>query len=61
MELKVFNNQGMKVATLFNGNKSTGTHNVTFNNIRRKLSNGEYFYEIKVGDTIKRMKMVLLK
>jgi predicted acyl esterase len=61
VELKVFNNQGMKVATLFNGNKSTGTHNVTFNNIHRKLSNGEYFYEIKVGDTIKRMKMVLLK
>ncbi len=61
VELKVFNNQGMKVATLFHGNKSTGTHNVTFNNIRRKLSNGEYFYEIKVGDTIKRMKMVLLK
>jgi hypothetical protein len=61
VELKVFNKQGMKVATLFNGNKSTGMHNVTFNSIRRKLSNGEYFYEIKVGDTIKRMKMVLLK
>jgi predicted acyl esterase len=61
VELKVYNIRGKEVATLLHGKKSAGTHNVTFNSVRKKLSSGEYFYEIKVGNTSKRMKMVLLK
>lgn len=61
VELMVYNIWGKKVATILNRNMSVGTHNVTFNISHRKLSSGEYFYEMKVGDTTKRMKMVLLK
>ena len=59
--LTIYNIRGKKVATLFNSDMSEGTHNVTFNISHKKLSGGEYFYEMKVGDTVKRMKMVLLK
>ena len=61
VELIVYNIWGKKVATILNRNMLAGTHNVTFNISHRKLSSGEYFYEMKVGDTTKRMKMVLLK
>jgi len=61
VELKIFNKLGMKVATPLNGNKSAGTHKVTFNNPHQKLTSGEYFYEIKVGNAKRRMKMILLK
>ena len=61
VELIVYNIWGKKVATILNRNMLAGTHNVTFNISHRKLSSGEYFYEMKVGDTVKRMKMVLLK
>jgi predicted acyl esterase len=59
--LKVYNTRGKKVATILNSDMLAGTHNVTFDILHRKLSGGEYLYEIKVGDTIKRMKMFLLK
>jgi predicted acyl esterase len=59
--LTIYNIRGKKVAKIFNSDMSAGTHSVTFNISHKKLSGGEYFYEMKVGDTVKRMKMILLK
>ena len=61
VELKVYNTRGKKVATILNRNMSAGTHNVNFDISHRRFLGSEYFYEMKIGDTIKRMKMVLLK
>jgi predicted acyl esterase len=61
VELKVLNVLGKKVATILNRNMSAGAHNINFDISHRKLLGGEYFYAIRVGDTVKRMKMVLLK
>ncbi|MDR3610218.1 MAG: alpha/beta fold hydrolase [Ignavibacteriaceae bacterium] len=61
VKLKIYNTGGKEIFTLINGNRSAGTHIVTFNGAHKKLTGGEYFYEIKVGNTMKRMKMVLLK
>ena len=61
VELKLYNMHGKKVATILNSDMSAGTHNVIFAILHRKLQRGEYLYKIKVGDTVKRMKMFLLK
>ena len=61
VELRVYNTRGRKLATILDSNMPAGTHNVEFNCSYKKLSGGDYFYEIKVGNSIKRMKMVLSK
>jgi predicted acyl esterase len=61
VDLKVYSLSGKEIITLINGNQSSGTHIVTFNKGHKKLSEGEYFYQIKIGNIMKRMKMVLSK
>jgi predicted acyl esterase len=59
VELRIYSTKGRKVATILDGNMPAGTHSVEFNCSHKKLFSGNYFYEIKVGNSIKRMKMVL--
>ena len=60
VELKLYDKNGKEVAILVHGKKSAGTHKIAFNNARTKLSQGEYYFEMKVGDIVKRMKMDIL-
>ncbi|MDR3667179.1 MAG: CocE/NonD family hydrolase [Ignavibacteriaceae bacterium] len=59
VELRVYNKRGRKVATVLDDDMPAGTHQVEFNCSHKKLFSGVYFYEIKVGNTVRRMKMVL--
>ena len=61
VKLMIYDIGGKKVATILNRNMSEGTHNITFDISNRKLLSGKYSYEMKVGDTFKIMKMVILK
>jgi hypothetical protein len=61
VELELYNMHGKKVATILNGDMSAGTHGVPINVIHRKLPGGEYLYKMKIGNTVKRMKMLLLE
>ncbi len=57
--LKVFNLLGQEVATLMNGVRTAGTHEVNFN--ASSLSSGVYFYTIKAGQFTSTKKMMLIK
>jgi predicted acyl esterase len=59
--LKIFNNRGGKIATILNRKVSSGTHTVSFDISHRNLPGGKYYYEMKIGDTVKRMNMDLIK
>ncbi|MEP0554754.1 MAG: T9SS type A sorting domain-containing protein, partial [Balneola sp.] len=59
VKLEVFDILGRKVATLFDGKKSVGTHTVTFN--ASSLSSGVYFTRFTAGNTVQVQKMTLLK
>lgn len=59
VEMKLYNKHGKEVAILVHGKKSAGTHNITFNNSRTKLTSGEYYVEMRVGEITKRMEMVI--
>ncbi len=64
VELKIFDVLGKEVATLFNGEKSAGTHKIEFNSnsAKHSLSSGIYFYSIKYnGVNIITKKMILAK
>jgi predicted acyl esterase len=61
VKLKVYNTRGRKVATILDSDMLAGTHSVKFNSSHKKLFVGDYFYEIKVGNTVRRMKMVLIR
>jgi predicted acyl esterase len=57
VEMKVYDKNEREVAILMHGRRSAGTHNIKFNNLRTKLSRGEYYIEMKVGNVVKRIGM----
>jgi hypothetical protein len=57
--LIVYNVKGEKVATLVNGEKVAGAHEVTFN--AKGLASGTYFYTFKTAGVQETRKMVLLR
>ncbi len=59
VNIKVYNNLGQLVATLFNGVNEAGTHEVSWN--AASVSTGIYFYSINAGDFTSTKKMILLK
>jgi hypothetical protein len=59
VEITVYNILGNKVATLFNGFKSAGSHSITFN--ASNLSSGVYFYKVTTTEFIQTKKMILEK
>jgi hypothetical protein len=59
VKLEVFDILGRKVATLFDGKKSVGTHTLTFD--ASSLSSGVYFTRFTAGNTVQVQKMTLLK
>ncbi len=59
IKLAVYDLLGRKVAGLFNGIKSAGTHSVTWN--ANEIQSGIYFARLEAKDTVRNMKMVLLK
>ncbi|MEN8192742.1 MAG: T9SS type A sorting domain-containing protein [Bacteroidota bacterium] len=59
VNIKVYNNLGQLVTTLFNGVNEAGTHEVVWN--AADLSSGVYFYTINAGDFVATKKMILLK
>ncbi len=59
LQLDVFNLNGQKVATLFDGFKSAGTHRFVFNAVN--LPSGIYFYRVSADGLTFSKKMVLTK
>jgi len=59
VKIEVYNNLGQKVATLFNGRKSTGFHEIKFD--ASSLASGLYFYRIQAGQFIRVKKMLVMK
>lgn len=59
VSLKVFNSIGQEVASLFNGVRSAGTHEIYFD--ASKLSSGIYFYQIQTESFKSTKKMILMK
>jgi len=59
VEITVYNVLGNKVATLFNGFKSAGSHSVLFN--ASDFSSGVYFYKIISEGFVQTKKMLMLK
>jgi predicted acyl esterase len=59
VELKIYDFLGKKRVTLVHSVQLPGTHIVSLNSNTANLSSGVYFYEVKVGDAVKRMKMVV--
>lgn len=58
-ELKVYDLVGREVATLINGTREAGYHQVSFD--ASGLSSGMYIYRLRSGDFIKTMKMSHIK
>ena len=59
VRLEVYNVQGQRVATLFNGTQNAGTHSVTFD--ASHLASGVYLYRLQAGNTVMTRKMMLVK
>ncbi len=59
VSLKVFNQLGQEVATVFSGEQAAGNYIANFN--ASKLSSGVYFYRLQVGDFVSVKKMMLIK
>ncbi|MCF6269353.1 MAG: YCF48-related protein [Melioribacteraceae bacterium] len=59
VKLTVYNTIGQRVATLVNGIKNAGYHNISFN--AANLISGIYFYKLESGDFVQVEKMMLLK
>ncbi|MDZ7692862.1 MAG: T9SS type A sorting domain-containing protein [Balneolaceae bacterium] len=57
--LEIYDMLGRKVATLFNGVRSAGTYEATFN--AGKLASGLYMSRLTVGNTVLTKKMMLVK
>jgi hypothetical protein len=57
--VKVFNMLGQEMATLFDGQKDAGTHEIRFD--AGRLSSGVYLYRIQAGDAVTTMRMMLVK
>jgi hypothetical protein len=59
VSLKVFNNLGQEVATLFEGNRQAGKHVATFDG--SGLASGVYLYRLESGNVSLAKKFVLMK
>jgi hypothetical protein len=59
VKIEVFNAAGNKVATLLNGLKEAGSHEVQF--VAENLASGVYFYKLSVGNLIQTKKMLLIR
>ena len=59
--LKVYDELGIKVATLLNEDKPAGTFNVIFNANKAGLASGIYYYTLRSGNFMISRKLVLLK
>jgi len=59
VDLKIYNSLGKEVAALVNEVREAGKYSVDFN--AELLSNGTYFYTLRVNDFIQTKKMILLK
>lgn len=60
--IKLYNAVGVEVATLVNGSRSAGKHDLTVGeNITKGLSSGIYFYKMAAGDFSATKKMILIK
>ncbi len=57
--LKIYDILGNEISTLVNEQKEAGIHSIVLN--ANSLSSGVYFYELKAGNFVKRMKMLLTK
>ncbi|MGH1364177.1 MAG: CocE/NonD family hydrolase [Calditrichia bacterium] len=57
--VKVFDLQGRQVATVVDGNLTSGEHQFTFN--AAELASGTYFYQLQAGNFTTSRKMVLMK
>jgi flagellar hook assembly protein FlgD len=57
--LKVYDVLGREVATLVNGEKSSGVHTVSWDASR--LSSGVFIYRLKIGNFNDVKKMILMK
>jgi len=57
--LKVYDVVGREVAVLVNGYQQSGRYNIQFN--AQNLSSGMYFYQLKSGNFVQTMKMLLVK
>lgn len=59
IRLEVFNIQGQKIATLFEGRQQAGEHDVPFD--ASNLSSGVYMYRLQTASQILTRQMVLIK
>jgi hypothetical protein len=57
--LRVYDILGKEIETLVNEEKSSGTHEVTWNAVN--LPNGVYFYQFRAGSFVDTKKMILLR
>jgi hypothetical protein len=58
VNIKIYNNLGQLVETLYNGETNAGYHDVVWN---ANVASGVYYYTIKAGDFVASKKMVFLK
>ena len=64
VDFSVFDAMGRRVATLFEGIKEAGLHQVTWHGYdytSRRVANGVYFYRLKAGEFEKTKKLILLQ
>ncbi len=59
IQIEVFNIQGQKVATLFEGKQQAGEHDISFD--ASSLSSGVYIYRLQTGAQVLTRQMVLIK
>ncbi len=61
--LKVYDVLGREVATLVDEYKDAGSYEVEFQSTvgNRQLASGVYYYQLKVGEFVETMKMILMK
>tara|TARA_R110000868_G_scaffold408293_7_gene691092 strand:- start:46391 stop:47716 length:1326 start_codon:yes stop_codon:yes gene_type:complete len=59
VNIRVFDMLGREVATLLDGQQTSGDHSITFN--ASKLTSGMYFYSIQAGEFSQTRKMMLIK
>jgi flagellar hook assembly protein FlgD len=57
--LTVYNQLGQRVATLFNGEKTAGSYEVTWN--ASLFASGVYFYELRTEKFTMVKKLILMK
>jgi tetratricopeptide (TPR) repeat protein len=64
LQLTIFNIQGQKIKTLFNGQQSAGTHQMKWNGLDEKgnpVASGVYLCQMRAGEFVAVKKMLLLR